>query len=446
MSLWSFGSGGHCLGHSVPAADNEKAARERSRPVVDGALSSTVPRLLHLVKLSKIACGGSHCLGVSEHGRVFSWGWNAYGQLGDGTLKDRSKPSLIPALIGHAVGAIACGAGHSAALVTCDDAEGLRVECFTWGAHQAGQLARDAPVRADGTLTEEFQPASPRAVYELHKLPLKGAITDSPRKVTVDPSKSACESVLPGIEGAGGLLACGAAHTALLTSSGQLITWGANQHGQCGQQRAGSIASPNIVRFLAAESLVAVACGGAHTMMLCEDGRVFACGLNATGQLGDGLCVESGCHSLPQPVRLPATTTAVQIACGEEFSAALTAEGRLYTWGFGGCGQLGHGSCRSIKLPREVDCEPMRSVSCGGNHMLAITQADGLLRWGYEGSWQQMQKLIAKLQAEQKQFMPTVEESLTFTRPRAVDMQVPSTDGSAVSYTHLRAHETDSYL
>ena len=44
----------------------------------------------------------------------------------------------------------------------------------------------------------------------------------------------------------------------------------------------------------------------------------------------------------------------VQVACGEEFSCALTAEGALFTWGFGGCGQLAHGSALSLKLPKEA--------------------------------------------------------------------------------------------
>jgi alpha-tubulin suppressor-like RCC1 family protein len=51
-----------------------------------------------------------------------------------------------------------------------------------------------------------------------------------------------------------------------------------------------------------------------------------------------------------------------QLACGEEFSCALTSDGKLLTWGFGGSGQLAHGSAMSLKLPKEVTCGALEQV------------------------------------------------------------------------------------
>jgi alpha-tubulin suppressor-like RCC1 family protein len=65
-------------------------------------------------------------------------------------------------------------------------------------------------------------------------------------------------------------------------------------------------------------------------------------------QLGDGGCSRQPCPS-PVLAKMPPAPV-VQLACGEEFSCAVTADGRLLTWGFGGCGQLGHGSALSLKV------------------------------------------------------------------------------------------------
>ena len=68
---------------------------------------------------------------------------------------------------------------------------------------------------------------------------------------------------------------------------------------------------------LAPEGCLQVACGAAHTLVLTKDGAVFAFGLNATGQLGDGGCSALPCFS-PVAVRLPPAMTITQVAFGEE--------------------------------------------------------------------------------------------------------------------------------
>ena len=99
--------------------------------------------------------------------------------------------------------------------------------------------------------------------------------------------------------------------------------------------------------------MLGVACGGGHTLAVVHPGSVYAFGLNRTGQLGDGSYHARPCPS-PRAVRLPSNLAVSWIACGEEFSAAVTGEGQLFMWGFGGSGQLGLGNSGSMRVPRQV--------------------------------------------------------------------------------------------
>ena len=44
---------------------------------------------------SAVSAGGWHSLAVKSDGSLWAWGWNIYGQLGDGTTADKSSPVKI---------------------------------------------------------------------------------------------------------------------------------------------------------------------------------------------------------------------------------------------------------------------------------------------------------------------------------------------------------------
>ena len=356
------------------------------------------PRVLRSVlthRFIRVACGGAHALALTRDGRLFAWGWNDHGQLGLSDPKVKAPaPRPLGYFTGRVVGAIACGAAHSMALVAANpDHFEQGTQCYTWGAHAAGQLGLPAKMldAKSNTRGIALNTAHPQEVEVVRNLPGTithhggcpvGAIRDSHGLAQPQP------------------LACGAAHTAMLTRDGQLYTWGSNEHGQCGREGVTTAVTPGPVHVLTTHKLVAVACGGAHTLALTDQGRLYGFGLNATGQLGNGT---HNTDANPQPalVRLSAGIVVSAIACGEEFSAAVTHDGRLLTWGFGGCGQLGHGSTISLRLPRQVQCEPVSEVACGMGHTLAKTVRGGLVQFGYTGNWNRLaSKPEAQRQAE----------------------------------------------
>jgi alpha-tubulin suppressor-like RCC1 family protein len=79
-----------------------------------------------------LAAGASHLCALTGAGEARCWGWNQYGQVGDGTTKNRSTPVEVTGL-GSGVAALVGGGSHTCALLETD-----AVKC--WGWNLLGQL------------------------------------------------------------------------------------------------------------------------------------------------------------------------------------------------------------------------------------------------------------------------------------------------------------------
>jgi alpha-tubulin suppressor-like RCC1 family protein len=150
----------------------------------------------------------------------------------------------------------------------------------------------------------------------------------------------------------------GGYHTIALTISGDVYTWGHNRVGQLGFENeettdvtpegAHFYKHPVFVRALSSRPVRQVAAGWGHSVVLCWDGSVLACGRNFRGQLGQdpSTCTlnERGhpyCAKFTQVQSLQGMKME-RIACGGEHSAAIAEDGSLYIWGDDSCGQLAH--------------------------------------------------------------------------------------------------------
>ncbi len=142
---------------------------------------------------------------------------------------------------------------------------------------------------------------------------------------------------------------------------GTLLAFGCNKHGQLGMgdtfdrmtptevllQLAGEGAAP--VRAMQVQS------GISHSLVLVQTGgrlEVRASGDNGYGQLGLG--DRDGRHTF-HPVPALRKAQVVCVCSGDWHNAAITADGRLYMWGRGDCGQLGHGDDRNRWVPTELE-------------------------------------------------------------------------------------------
>ncbi|XP_019709846.1 PH, RCC1 and FYVE domains-containing protein 1 isoform X1 [Elaeis guineensis] len=175
-------------------------------------------------------------------------------------------------------------------------------------------------------------------------------------------------------------IACGVRHVALVTRQGEVFSWGEESGGQLGHGNDKDVSRPRLVESLAVWNMDYVACGEYHTCAISTAGDLFTWGDGAynTGLLGHGTNIS---HWIPK--RVSGNLEGVQVlfvACGTWHSALITSNGKVFTFGDGTFGVLGHGDRESVAYPKEVESlSGLRTikVACGVWHTAAIVEVMG---------------------------------------------------------------------
>ncbi|RYG46919.1 hypothetical protein EON67_09060, partial [archaeon] len=141
----------------------------------------------------------------------------------------------------------------------------------------------------------------------------------------------------------------GPEHGAAVDKDGELELWGSNEFQQCGAMGVASVIKPQVVPALALKKVLAVACGGSHTLAIVSDsaaatsGTLMAWGTGTVGQLGLDRTVLLADE--PAVVTLPSTrgkpVAVSRVYAGLVTSAAVDATGDLFVWGDASLGRLG---------------------------------------------------------------------------------------------------------
>jgi hypothetical protein len=175
-------------------------------------------------------------------------------------------------------------------------------------------------------------------------------------------------------------LAAGVAHSAALDVNGNVWVWGQNASGQAGLGTAGgTVLVPTKVS--AFSNIQAIAANGGFTLALGADGRVWAWGQNASGQVGTG--VTSASVATPRVVAGLPTIRA--IAVGLNHALALDTNGRVWGWGQNTSGQVGTGATSTTVLvpTRVANLPAARAIAAGSGHSLVIDEQFGnVWAWG----------------------------------------------------------------
>ncbi|ETR72349.1 MAG: Regulator of chromosome condensation, RCC1 [Candidatus Magnetoglobus multicellularis str. Araruama] len=143
-------------------------------------------------------------------------------------------------------------------------------------------------------------------------------------------------------------IAAGPYHSLVLKEDGTVWAWGLNNNGQLGDGTTANISKPVQVSGL---SHVTMLTAGYHSLSLKEDGTVWAWGYNNWGQLGDGTTINRY-----RPVQVSDLSNVIMISAGEYHSLALKGDGSVWAWGYNGHGELGFGTTTDKKdLNRSLD-------------------------------------------------------------------------------------------
>jgi alpha-tubulin suppressor-like RCC1 family protein len=244
--------------------------------------------------VTAIGLGDDHACAVTAAGRVKCWGYNEFGQLGDGTMTARNTPVDMQGLISK-VAKIAAGWGHTCALT-----DGGGVKC--WGNNQYGQLGYGQPAdyrltavdvfeltfgaaaaSAGGGQTCALTPGGGILCWGNNKYGQLGDGTGEKRNVP---------TAVAGITQGAAKVVTGWNHTCAVMGNGELQCWGWNYYGQLGNGNRTSQSKPvNSKRLM--ENVRDVAAGWSHTCAVTVDGGVLCWGSNQYGQLGDGTNIDS---------------------------------------------------------------------------------------------------------------------------------------------------------
>lgn len=320
----------------------------------NGGVDRLVPTAVNVAGIvdfdgfTDITAGGDHTCAVTADGKVYCWGENSNGELGNNSTTDALTPVQVDATgITTAKTFVEVKAGRTH---TCGRMIDGLVYC--WGSSTDGKLG--------GT-------------YGVDQLvPVNVKIGSNPLKTIV------------GLE-------VGRAHSCAITADGKAMCWGQQSaDGRLGNNATASSADPvavDVSALLGKRSLKQISSGTSNSCAVNTQGRVYCWGRGDEGQNGNSFSD----YLTPNEILTTGTGGSLfaKVVVGNQHACALSTEGKVYCWGENGEGQLGNGGNVDNPTPAIVDTSTItpflgfKDISAGSNHTCGL-HADGKIYcWGY---------------------------------------------------------------
>ncbi|MCF7932184.1 MAG: InlB B-repeat-containing protein [Acholeplasmataceae bacterium] len=304
--------------------------------------------------LSHISAGWAHGYALSSEGRLFSWGNNLYGQLGNGSTVSIHTPTDITSMFDlmpdEIIIDVTSGYYHGLALTSLG-------RVFTWGINYKHELGNGSTVPST--------------------IPI-----DITENITVEDDDIITD------------ITASAHHNFVSSSHGHVYAWGNNDHGQLGilpsSLQGVPIRVDTTFGLNVNEVIAGVATGNEHTLVLTSTSRVIAFGGNIDGQLGIGVVSQDMIPRDISPLLLLLENEfVISVFAGGNSSAYVTSLGRLFVFGDNSEGQLGVASNLDILTPYDLSMnlelssiEYLQSITFGNSHGIILTTVGRILTCG----------------------------------------------------------------
>ena len=388
----------------------------------------TPPAAANGTKFSQVSSSGTNnfSLAVGSDGNAYAWGFNNYGQLGNGNTSNRNTPVIVkkPAGVSDDFTYVQVSAGTDHSLAVGSDGY-----AYAWGNNNNGQLGNNTtsfssvPVRVCDPSTGSNADTGLKAIQvsagRLFSLAIdqdgniwawgyndngqlgngKTSGTNTPQSVLLDPKHAS--TVLKAVQ-----VSAGDFHSLAIDQDGNTWAWGRNDYGQLGNGKtSGTNANPTPSLVLldpkhasTVLKAVQVSAGGSLSLAIDQDGNTWAWGHNDYGQLGNGSTSDLRNPVPGSVLRNPKDTStvlkAVQVSAGWAHSLAVDTDGNAWAWGQNNYGKLGNNTTSNQYSPVKVFASDQSTskagpwlstaqISAGGNHSLAIGKDGNTSAWGF---------------------------------------------------------------
>lgn len=300
---------------------------------------TTFPEGVKIFQISQAKAGDGHCLAITNTGQVYSWGEGSYGRLGHGDTVTVKSPKLVEALKDLVIVQVSSGSRHSGAITS----EGV---LYTWGSGTDGKLGHG---NSDSVYTPKILSAVENAVQ----------------------------------------VACGASHTVAIADNGtKVYSWGGGSYGKLGHNNTNAQNTPKLIEALKSHQCVKIAVGSNYTAVLTSTGQILTMGNSSACGAG----ISDPKRYIPEPVLNLSDEYIIDISGGDTLMLALTLRGEVYSWGGNSMGQVGQGSnvgstvCTPGKM-LGLDGVSIQQISAGTSHSIMWTALPSGRRSTYVWSW-----------------------------------------------------------
>lgn len=295
------------------------------------AIDRPTPVQVPISDVKAISARGAYTLILKNDGTVWACGSNSYGQLGDGNFDDSTVP--VQVLIDNVTDIIA-GYNHNFAFKN----DGT---VWAWGKNDYGQLG-------DGTVNNN----SPQG----KSVPVQVQITD-------------VKEISPGGD-----------YSLALKNDGSVWMWGHKNNGDIGNGGDEYYTTPIRINL---NNITAISAGLDISMAIMDNGTLWAWGNNQNGLVGDDTINLSPPFNKDEPTIVRGLTNIISVSIGSQHALALKSDGTVWGWGSNYAYALASEQPNQVSHPIQISSlSSIKAISAGNWHSYAITNNGIVLAWG----------------------------------------------------------------